>query len=620
MLAIDATPAKKEFLPAPEERKADIHMLLPRLAKEANQSLVEEILHATGRLAVPPAEVDEFVTYIRFLHETSKKFESIEEEYEKVREIYLMMEEHEVMIEEEEIAAFSGSKPALDRLKQVIESGENSEHDDTVRMDGQLSRQVREHLELGKELSELSRDPLLSMKEGTENPVKACTYVDDVMSRTQAALELGSRYEQWQVDFGMTTATKYELLEDTAGELTMLQKLWHALKDLHESTEEWKTTMYKDADVDAMEMSIARVAKVAAQVSKSLPKNNAAPVLAERAEAWMSVMPVLLDMKNDALQDTHWEELEGITGHPLQHLIFEEGLTMADLFDMGLDSKVEKIQSVSVTATQERVLLGELKKVEDIWTVTEFLLLEHKPDTVKDVFILGGIDDVNIALEESQVKVSTILGSRYVSRLREQVEAWDKKLRRLGDTLEEWLACQRQWLYLENIFASPDITGKLPAEAKMFQVVDANWKELMKKAKHNPVAIGVGTRVGVLEMFQKSNEQLDIIQKHLEKYLEQKRLGFPRFYFLGDDDLIDILSQSKDAHAVQPHMMKMFDAIKSLKMDDQAEVHGMTSAEGEYVSFEKPFKARNEVERWLLKVEDQMRSTLYRDMKDAITD
>lgn len=66
--------------------------------------------------------------------------------------------------------------------------------------------------------------------------------------------------------------------------------------------------------------------------------------------------------------------------------------------------------------------------------------------------------------------------------------------------------------------------------------------------------------------------------------METKRLAFPRFYFLSNDELLQILSQTRNPHAVQAHLRKCFDNINRIKFteeEDSREVIAMISAEPE---------------------------------------
>ncbi|KXJ04603.1 Dynein heavy chain 6, axonemal, partial [Exaiptasia diaphana] len=68
------------------------------------------------------------------------------------------------------------------------------------------------------------------------------------------------------------------------------------------------------------------------------------------------------------------------------------------------------------------------------------------------------------------------------------VEDWDRKLALFSRTLDEWLICQRNWLYLESIFAAADIQRQLPNEARLFSQVDKSWRDIMRRTIDKPNA------------------------------------------------------------------------------------------------------------------------------------
>ena len=228
-----------------------------------------------------------------------------------------------------------------------------------------------------------------------------------------------------------------------------------------------------------------------------------------------------------------------------------------------------------------------------------------------------------MALDDGLVALNTIMGNRFCGPISAEVTSWQKKLVLLQETLDEWLACQKQWMYLENIFCAQDIQRQLPTESKKFFVVDKSFKELMMKAYEDPNCIKRACAPGLKEMMTHHNESLDKIQKSLEDYLETKRQAFPRFYFLSNEELLEILAQTRDPHAVQPHLRKAFDCIQSLTFGAGASVDimAMHSPEGERVNFtQKNLKARGNVEAWLMDVQKAMQGTLLHCMKECVMD
>lgn len=122
--------------------------------------------------------------------------------------------------------------------------------------------------------------------------------------------------------------------------------------------------------------------------------------------------------------------------------------------------------------------------------------------------------------------------------------------------------------------------------------------------------------------FKEWKETLNQIQKALENYLEDKRNAFPRFYFLSNDELLEILAKSNDIEAIQRNLKKCFEAIFRLDFGEEGSrmVGGMISPEGEKVKFIKFTSAKGEVETWLYSLQENMIETLFKAMKTGRVD
>lgn len=70
----------------------------------------------------------------------------------------------------------------------------------------------------------------------------------------------------------------------------------------------------------------------------------------------------------------------------------------------------------------------------------------------------------------------------------------------------------------------------------------------------------------------------------MNDFLEVKRSKFPRFYFLGDEDLLEILAQTQNPAVIQLHLKKLFAAIHTVGFSaDNSFIVELFSAEKERV-------------------------------------
>ena len=594
------------LLPSPKAKLEELSKMLPGLAAEMFDKFIGEIHAGTSKLANPPKSAEDFMDVVKFCVELRESIlERLGAQAEEVKALYELIKEFGFPIKEEDKAKFALLEDDFAMLETVLNESEGQQEDRIKQFAAEMIEAGKEVNQNLKDLAKAATDEMILDVEAPRE--KVLEFVEDLTAKVEAQQAEAKRIVKIQETFKVE-ATEFESLKAVAEDVALKRSMWVSDKEFDGLVVTWAESVFDQIDLPTMEEKVQKMGKLCVKLERSLQPNSVVPAFKAKVDAYKQLLPVINALGNDALLMRHWDKIQEIIGQPI---VRDETFTLQKILDMKCPDHSDAISQVSVEATQEKQLESQLEKVVKRWEDVSFAVTNYKES--KDTFILGGLEEVFTALEDSMVTMTTILSSRFVAGIRDEVEKVEKNMNVFSDTLDEWLAVQKNWMYLESIFSAPDIQRQLPNESKQFFGVDKMYRDVMRKTRENDNAMRAATTPGYLEKFQKANEQLDYIQKNLEEYLETKRMGFPRFYFLSNDELLEILAETKNVQAVQPHMSKCFDGIKSLDFGEDpksVDIFAMFSAEGERVPLGKNLKARGNVEQWLTAVEAAMVASL----------
>ena len=424
----------------------------------------------------------------------------------------------------------------------------------------------------------------------------------EMIAKAKAALDLPHKPDT-------TVDTILEEVNDFSLVWSSLSTIWKSLNELRESS--WTNVQPRK-----LRQSIDGLIKMTKDMPSRMRQYAAFEHVQNTLRQLLKANSILSDLKSEAMRERHWNKLFKALRPGKRYS--QLSMTLGDVWDLQPNSTESTIRDIQAQAQGEMALEEFLKQVKETWQNYALDLVNYQ----NKCRLIRGWDDLFAKCSEHLNSLQAMKHSPYHKEFEEDASSWEDKLNRVHVLFDVWIDVQRQWVYLEGVFAgNADIKHLLPVESGRFQNINTEFFAILKKVNKSSYALDVLNIPGVQKILERLADLLNKIQKALGEYLERERMSFPRFYFVGDEDLLEMIGNSNDTLRIAKHFRKMFAGLSGLLMNEEdPTITGFTSKEGEQISLRRPISLVKipKINDWLAALESSMKSTLAELLVEAI--
>ena len=441
---------------------------------------------------------------------------------------------------------------------------------------------------------------------------------------SQVLASFESRLNKLDTDFDMVAKAKEALdisptsdpgLKSLLEEVADFKSVWSNLSTIWDALNELREQPWTSVQPRKLRQSLEGFINMSKDMPSRMRQYAAFEYLQNNIRQLQKTNNVLTELRSEAVRDRHWVKI--FKGLKPSKRYSQVSMTLGDVWDLKLAQNEKYIRDIIVQAQGEMALEEFLKQVRETWQNYSLDLVNYQ----NKCRLIRGWDDLFTKCSENLNSLQAMRHSPYYKEFEEDASAWEDRLNRVYVLFDVWIDVQRQWIYLEGVFTgNADIKHLLPMESSRFQNINSEFFSVMKKVQRSPFVLDVLALSGVQKSLERLADLLQKIQKALGEYLERERVSFPRFYFVGDEDLLEIIGNGNDTVRVGRHLGKMFAGISGLVTSEDSTITAFRSKEGEEVSLKQEISLVKtpKVNEWLSALEAGMKITLAESLTDAV--
>jgi dynein heavy chain len=616
-IKMDFTKVKRAFINQTKERFKKIGAILIKVCEKDSEELKQEILNYYNEIKKEEDTRDQLKKCLNTLAKIKDSTLDMEFAIGELVEKYRILKKYQHFGLEMDETKYNVSmnmqvmwNKLLLRAKQKHDSIKTS----ILGFEAQTKADVRSLLEKINDLHALyiKSGPAAietSLNEGLE---KMVFFKSEVVTLNLLRAEAVRMQKLFSME--VTSFANLVFIDEELKKIDIIYSFYAKMKSMMEewARKAWDKIEYKDLEEGRKTFS-SKIKEF--QKSNQLSVTEVFKKLKTKVDEFTKSLPLIDRLKNNPFfKEQHWERLLRAIDKPIEGINFSS-ITLQQVFDMNLQDYPDQVDAVVSAAQSEYQNKKELTAIEDFWRTASFECSDHK----KGGYKVKVSEDIKASLDDHLNTLQSIEGSKFAGlALKQEVKRYIDSLTKVQETIDAWIQVQTKWLYLEGIYiGNEDIRQQLPKDTKTFEQHHKTFKGLNDKVSKNlSIMVNCVHNDTTLPQLKNLMTSLDKSQKSLSDYLKSKKKVFPRFYFISDEDLLSILGSS-DPNSIQPHLIKLFDNVKSLTFEKGKITH-MVSDEGENFPYFEAYKPEGAVEQWMTKVDNLMIDTLRKLTKEGV--
>ncbi|XP_053561668.1 dynein heavy chain domain-containing protein 1 [Bombina bombina] len=337
-----------------------------------------------------------------------------------------------------------------------------------------------------------------------------------------------------------------------------------------------------------------------------------------------------------------------------------ENLTLSDLLTFPFVHHQEQIQKIILRARTELTSLNKLRQIQLLWKERQFCLvkfllcvpvkessLDHsqrppsgrvcEPEEgicSKDsgTFLLMDLPLLCGLVDDSLLSLRLLSLSSASADLKEDISQWLQNLQELDQSLDLWISFQEKWIFLTRVIH--EMRFQLPSVQKQFLDVDHFYRSFMDATVQDPHVMSILSQAKGCRAWDLQGEALPSTLKKgicvmekmigdLGELLDESRALCPRLFFLGDKDLVTIMSATAEPTERLPCALLCFPSLTNIIFEPQlpdpttfplyssrALTVGVVGKFDERLNLCSPIQEHLKITTWLSELEQGMQGSL----------